>query len=349
MIEIHAIIDVGPYMLSDLLLPFKRTSMSIHFVPVPTVVACDECHQPSICYPVEVDPERRYCLPCWYRAGDPGVTISDAAMATGETVWCDDKGRPHLFGCVGVCLSMLAAWAPQRDVSLLNALARLSASTDVVRWSVIRPRITGVPKHPRCVHPVGTPSERSARFRVNTADWVWSGSSSTEGLVKAALCTDYNTWEDVAAQPDSLLVPFYTLGNFALAQQVESRVVLVEGVTDAQSCATVVGARLTAACILGDRGLFYGNVKHWSNECRSRCDEDMYPIKHAISQCRREFLEALVATGEPITTEALYAFSPEATASWMKHVLHLAARQEHGDNIAPEDRPKLKIIDAFSG
>ena len=284
------------------------------------------------------------------------MTISDAAMAIGETVWCDEKDRPQLFGPIGVCLSMLTAWAPQRDVSLLNALARLSASTDVVRWSNIRPKITGLAKHPRCVQAVSQ-NEGSVRFRINSAEGAWIAGPSTHMLIQAALCSD-----DVDLQKQSsrdvaqILVPLYTLGNFARASEFESLIGRAESPDDDDdgkeptAWTSVLRSRLEAACILGDRGLFYSNLKRWYAARETAGNHQPAPqlMLSAVSNRRKEFFDALVANGEPITTYSLFGLG-RGQLDWVKHVLHLAARQQYGDSITPDDRPKLAIIDAFCG
>ena len=283
----------------------SHEDICIDFALQSRICSCSygECDELSICYSVkeektsEPNTKQYYCLPCWYRYKEPDVTISDAAMAIGETVWCDEKDRPQLFGPIGVCLSMLTAWAPQRDVSLLNALVRLSASTDVVRWSNIRPKITGLAKHPRCVQAVSQ-NEGSVRFRINSAEGAWIAGPSTHVLIQAALCSD-----DVDLQKQSsrdvaqILVPLYTLGNFARASEFESLIGRAESPDDDDdgkeptAWTSVLRSRLEAACILGDRGLFYSNLKRWYAARETAGNHQPVPqlMLSAVQQAERVF------------------------------------------------------------
>ena len=70
-------------------------------------------------------------------------------------------------------------------------------------------------------------------------------------------------------------------------------------------------------------------------------------MRSAVDLGRTEFLDALVARGELITPSALFGLTAEQSIVRIKHVLHLVARQEHGDSITPDYRPKLASIDAF--
>ena len=319
---------------------------------------CTTCRHDTTCYKLykqadRLDLSEDKCIPCLYhlsqQCGSEDVTLSDAAAAIGECVWCDEKRRPLFTGAVGVVVSVFAhglgGSSRVADVALLNTIARLCTNTPRVRIYNLRLWCRRIARHRCCVFPV--------RVAEGHDDEGFFNDSPTS--FRSALCSVEEREHGIDAFSGMFgVLDLLGFGNFALACKLEEKIFqrLARSSPEnevSERRENLHQLHVAAAIELGDRGLFFSALKDW-NPAKFDSKVSQNPIVDAVMTNRGEFVMALAKKGCPIPptvtkhaiqqTLAGYKINPHI----LHCILHSLARQNgviDGDSLSL--RPKLPL------